>query len=366
MIDTIFYSLTYGGSIASVVVLLFFLTLVVIWLIAHTGKYFTFIREGEGIMTYRGEKYEKSIIAFDKFKLKYDEDLKADKVIEGEVTKEGFLGFLEDKLGIYWVGFWPNVSIHEYEFRWKEWSPTEDGYQLEIRNNLTNFFFVKTFRYGSFLQAAEAKGNVSVDVKFSLFVSIICPQTAISRVEDWFLQLDDYALRRARIYVGKREFDDLRTETIKENQDELGFSAYIRELNEKIVEGEDGVIKRLGVEIISAQIIEVDIAGTEEEKSKLLAATTEKYRKEQEGEGIIALGTARAKAIAAEGKAIEDLGEIGTMLRRQQAIEKAGEGGNTVVFTSDNDSSTLTPEKFAGLAAAQTNKDKGGKNESEE
>lgn len=363
MIDTILYSVMYGSAITGIVALLFLLIIAIIWMIAHTGKYFTFIREGEGIVVKKGEGYYKSIIAFDKHCLKYDEELKTMKVVEGEKEKKGFLGFIEKYFHIYWIGFWPIYSIYEYEFRWKEWSSKEDGYKLESRRPLTSFFFVKTFRYASFLQAAETRGNVPVDVKFSLFVRIIYPQIALFRAEDWFLQLDDYVLRKARIYIGEREFDELRTETGESGKRE--FSDCITELNSSTSESEDGILKRLGVEIVSAQIVEVDIAGTEEEKQKTLAATTEKYRKEQEGAGIIALGNARAKAIEAEGNAIEKLGAVGTMLRRQQAIEKAGEGGNTVVFTSDNDTTNLTQEKIAGLVTAQLNKDKGGSNESE-
>lgn len=365
MINTILYSVLYGAVIASIVLIIFLLIISAIWLTAFTGKFFTFVREGEGMAIIKGGVYHKSIIAFDKHHLKYKERLQADEVVEGELYREGFLGFLEKELGIYWVGFWPIFSIYEYEFRWKEWSSDEDGYKLESRNPTTTFFFVKTFRYASFLQAAEAKGNIPVDVKFSLFVRIIYPQIALFRAEDWFLQLDDYVLRRAKIYVGEREFNELRTEAGTDNEGHAEFSLCMTELNKSTSGKNSGVIKRLGVEIISAQMVEVDVTGTEEEKRKNLAATTERYRKEQEGAGIIALGNARAKAIEAEGKAIEELGEIGKMLRRQQAIEKAGEGGNTVVFTSDNDSSTkLTPEKIAGLVTAQLNKKKGGHDES--
>lgn len=356
--DTIFYSFIYGASIAGVFLLLFLLAISIIWLVAHTGKYFTFINEGEGIVVKKGKGYHKSIIAFDKYHLQYDDELKTDKVVEGEKNKEGFFGFLEKHLRIYWVGFWPIFSIYEYQFRWKEWSTEADGYVLNIRNNPTSFFFVKTFRYASFLQAAETQGNVPVDVRFSLFVRIIYPQIALFRTEDWFVQLDDYVLRRARIYVGEREFDDLRTEAVK--GDHGGFSSFVIALNDKISEEEDGVIARLGVEIISAQIVEVDVAGSEDEKAKTLAATTERYRKEQEGAGIVALGNARAKAITAEGNAIMALGEIGTMLRKQQAIERAGEGGNIVVFSDDNEPQNLNESKIAGLITAQLHKNKGG------
>ena len=358
-LDTALYSMAYGAAIAGIFLLLLILVIVAIWLIAHTGKFFTFIAEGSGIAVTKGESYHKSVISFNNHHLEYDDALKADKVTEGEPERKNFLGFLEEYLGIYWVGFWPIFSIYEYEFRWKEWSTTENVYELQIRDDLTSFFFVKTFRYASFLQAAEAKGNVPVDIKFSIFLRIISPQIALFRAEDWFMQLDDYALRRARIYTGERAFDELRTEAARENQTE--FSGYIIGLNNQTSKTEDGTMTRLGVEIISAQIIEVDVAGSEEEKRQTLAATTEKYRKEQEGAGIIALGTARATAISAEGKAIEGLGEVGTMLRKQQAVETAGKGGNIVVFTGDNESSELNVAKVAGLVTAQLSKNKGDK-----
>jgi len=329
---------------------LFFVLL--IWFIAHTDKFFAFIREGEGIVVVRGESAHKFIISFRGHHLEWDDELKAEKIVDGDPERHGFLGFLEKRFGIYWMGIWPFTRRHKYLFRWKEWDPSKEGYYLWTRSVPTDFFFVKTFKYGSKLQAAEAIGNVAVDVKFSLFVKIIYPEIAIFRNEDWFGQLDDYALRCARIYVGNRTFNELRTEAKEEGAgSRTTFSTEILKINDKISTKErGGVLDRLGVQIVSAQIIEVDIAGTEEEKQRLHNATTERFVKEQEGEGIRAIGDANAYAITAEGTAIQNLGEVGMHLRRQQAIEEAGRQGNTVVFSDDNEkSSGLTDKKIAGL-----------------
>ena len=347
---------------AGIVILTTALVVAIIWIVAHTGRFFTFLEDGKGVLVVKGKRYHRSIIALRGYHLEYDERLNTERVTEGEERKNLVKYFFEDILGIYWVGFYPLFKIRVYEFKWKEWSLEEQEYRLTIRDEMTDFFFVRTFRYATFLQAAEAKGNVPVDVKFSLFVRIVAPEITFFRADDWFLQLDDYALRRARVYVGDREFDELRTETGPEHSHV--FSEHIVELNEHTSGSEPGVIERLGVEIVSAQIVEVEVAGDEEEKKKTLAATTERYRKEQEGLGIRAIGTARADAIAAEGRAIAELGEIGVMLRKQQALEKAGELGNIVVFSeSKGGEQTVDAQTLAGLVTAHLKKEDSDGNE---
>ncbi len=356
--------LVYPLIIVGIIIAYTALAVLIIWVIAHTEEVFTFCDEGTGFAATRGDSAPTFKISFKGHFLRFNEELGVQEVVaerdlpDGEVAPKigGFLGLLEKYLGIFWVGIYPFKKRYKYTFHWSEWDAGKVGHVPRRRDDESNFFYVKTFQYSVELLAAEVEGNISANIEFSLFVKIIYPEIALFRVENWFNQLSDFAISRARLYAGNRTFSELRNEAGGTRNNQAGvtgnimFSEYILGLNERISENEPvGVKERLGVEIMSAQMVEIDLAGTPEEISRAHKATTELYIQEQIGNGIRAIGKANADAIAAEGKAIAELGAVGVHLRRQQAIEKSGSQGNTIVFSDDGENNGLTPSKIAGL-----------------
>lgn len=356
-----------------------------IWSLAKMNIFFGFIKEGHGIIIKRGESYVGPIISFTGYHLKPvmrsgRERLEVVEVKPNETPNApgGILGFLQEKFGIFWLGTFPPFrSIMEKEFRWNEWEEVrgDDGnyhWRLNHREEPTTFFYVQTFPYALVIEAAETGGkytdtstgeksaiggNIEVDLKIVLLVKIICPEAATIRHENWFDQLGALVTDQARLFVGSRTFEELRSQKVNEipedgnivNRVRNEFCEYIMGLNEHAPIGEDSdsIVDVYGVKIIGAHILDVELAG---ESKKVAAETTAIYVAEQrakatevtkdaEAYGIRAVGKAEADAISARTKAVLDFGPDGKYVLRQEALKEAGKGGNVVVFTNDNENS---------------------------
>lgn len=395
-----------------VIVISFFASLVLmglaflsIWWISSTGIFFKKIKEGQGILVKKGETFNKAMIAYaghhiEAFPEKtsvvregitYEQVGERWEVFQGAPTHSGLLGVLEKEFGIYYVGIYPFSQIMKYQFRWNEWETKTnlDGktsYHLRRREEETEFFYVQTFAYALFLEGAETGGqkgadeggNVSVDIRITLLIRIICPQVAILQNENWYDQLASVAIDHARIYVGEHSFNDLRANEMSEEEDKKdskglhAFSQHMLGLNKQAPVGEpkDGLEKVFGVKIIGAQILTVDLS---EESKRLAAITTARYEAEEKAavmkidanaiaekirieaeanaDAIRKTGQAEADAVSMRIAAVEKHGETGKYVLRQEALGEAGKGGNIIVFTGENEGETS--KLLSQLLAAQ-------------
>lgn len=360
------------GALFSIAVALVILG---IWAIAHTNTFFCFIKEGQGVIIKRGESFHRIIISYHGHHCVVVEEKVGEgsnmkmvrrwKIIPGKPGElehpSGFLGFLEKRFGIYWIGVYPFFKVMTYQFRWNEWEQkSEEGGgtipSLKHREELTNFFYVQTFNYALFLSGAETGGkrdgkenvggNISINAQITLLLRIIYPQVAILQNEDWFEQLEAVVLDHARLYVGSRTFEQLHTSlhsTSGETKNE--FCEHIMSLNAHAPIGAetDSVIDAFGVEIVGAVIMSVELAG---DSKKIAEATTAIYVAEQKAKATIVVAEAKAKEIELIGKAeanafksrlgeIRDFGTAGLRVAEFDAIVKSGLNGNTVVYTTN-------------------------------
>lgn len=403
--------LTYWVSMVVLFFVLLFLSFVVVWLIAKTDTFFGFIKEGQGALIKHGESFGRVLLSFHGHRCDIikEEDRggeivevrKSDGKVIGKFEKgrglaererwkiyhdepvydSGILGLLEEKFGIYWFGFYPFVQRMEYNFRWNEWSQKEEKGALitsiKHRELPTKFFYAQTFNYALILDGAETGGvkgadkeeiggNVTVDLKIVLLLQIIYPQVAILQNENWFEQLGAVVLDHARLYVGSRPFEKLRSQETKQpeiraddHRTNNDFCDHIMKLNKHAPIGEDSdsIIDAFGVKIVGAQIMSVELSG---DSKKLAEVTTEVFTAQEKAKGIEVLTDAKAYEIREKGRAEADVanmlievvakhGDVGKFVERQRALAKAGEGGNTIVFTSDSEKGGLNEQVFAGL-----------------
>lgn len=386
---------TYWLAVAVLFVLLGFLAFLGIWAIAKTDTFFGFIKEGQGAIIKRGESFDRVLISFHGHRCDIvDENGKKRwKIYPGQSEySSGFLGLLEEKFGIYWFGFYPFVQRMGYEFRWNEWRQEEKNgvliTRLWYRKEPTKFFFAQTFNYALILDGAETGGtkegdqkevggNVTVDLKIVLLLQIVYPQVAILQNENWFEQLGAVVLDHARLYVGSRPLEKLRSQEtnlteirIDDHRTQNDFCKYIMELNKHAPIGEDSdsIIDAFGVKIVGAQIMSLELSG---DSKKLAEATTKVYVAQQEAGSTRVKADAKAYEIREEGRASADIvrekgkaeadatdmliatvkkhGEAGMFVERQRALAEAGKGGNIIVFTSDSEKGGLNEQAFAGL-----------------
>ncbi|KKU80889.1 MAG: hypothetical protein UY07_C0030G0001, partial [Parcubacteria group bacterium GW2011_GWA1_47_8] len=239
-----------------------FLVVLAIWATAKidTGMLFGFLKEGQGTFVMRGESVDHPLISARGYDCKLISETRNEYNQAGEHTNErevarykivetekgteatchdGFLGWLEGYLGIYFFGFPPFYKRMYEEFRWNEWKPVKnkDGTQtteLWPRDDMTTFFYVQTFNYAVFVEGAETGGtkkatvdaekkdtgnsndvglggNVSVDLKINLPIRIIYPEIAVFENEDWFETLESIVTECVRQYTGQHTFEELRS-----------------------------------------------------------------------------------------------------------------------------------------------------------
>ena len=359
--------------------------LLAIYGLAKAKVFFTLIEEGKGIIINRGESFSKVLLAYAGHRVEKNGDGELE-IVKKDPEHHGFLGFLEEHFGIYWIGLWPWYSIRDYWFDWTQWH-REEGKENEIwhRREKTSFFYAQTYPYSFELKGAETGGkegdkeggNVTVDVKGTIFVEIVFPVIAHLRNKDWFIQLMAVVLDHIRLFVGKREFDQLRSNDSSRVTNDKGadlpeglheFSQHVLVLNARAPVGklEDSILKVFGIRIVGAQIRSVELS---EESKRLAAATTAAYEAQEaakktridaealknskitvaegEAKAKLLVGTAEADVIlkkkVAEATGLETLmktaskdRELGKFMHKQNKMGEAGSAGSAVIYTDGN------------------------------
>ncbi len=369
---------TYWIATGVLFLLTAFFVILGIWAIAKTDTFFCFIQEGQGIIIKRGESFHRIIISYHGHHCVIVQEEVGEGVNKKMVRRwkiipkkpdelehsNGFIGFLEKRLGVYWIGVYPFLKVMTYQFKWNEWEQKSEksGGTIPIlkhREEPTKFFYVQTFNYALFLSGAETGGkkggrkntgvNISVDAQITLLLRIIYPQVAILQNQDWFEQLEAVVLDHARLYVGSRTFEQLHTSVHPESGEETRneFCEHIMSLNEHAPIGADtdSIVDAFGVEIIGAVIMSIELSG---DSKDILKATTAIYEAEQAAEAkkiaanamafeIKAKGDADAHAIKVRTQTVADFGEIGMYVEHCRAIIEASKSGTTIVFTNDSE-----------------------------
>lgn len=385
--------ITYWLALATLFVLSGFLVFLGVWVIAKTDTFFGFIKEGQGAIIKHGESFGRVLISYHGHRCDVVEEdgKKRWKIHLGQPEySPGLLGLLEERFGIYWFGFYPFVQRMEYNFRWNEWKQREEKgilvTSISHREMPTKFFYAQTFNYALILDGTETGGvkeddqeevggNVTVDLKIVLLLQIIYPQVAILQNENWFEQLGAVVLDHARLYVGSRPFEKLRSQETKQpevraddHRTKNDFCDHIMKLNKHASIGEDAdsIIDAFGVKIVGAQIMSVELSA---ESKRLAEVTTEVFAAQEKAKSAKISADAAAYTIREKGRAEADAanmlidvvakhGEVGKFVERQRAIREAGKDGNKIIFTSDREPGGLNEQMFAGLILSQN---KGGK-----
>lgn len=128
-------------------------------------------------------------------------------------------------IGLFPVGV-PPRRVDEMEGTWSEWTHvtestkkgeegkkvTSETRELRVRNELTRYFYLKKFPYAHRMKNVETSLGIRVDLDFTTYVIGVNPMTATVHNEDWFLQMEEVSLARARSYVGGNNFFNLLSE----------------------------------------------------------------------------------------------------------------------------------------------------------
>lgn len=355
-----------------------------IWILSNDknrdtrGKFVTKLEENRAVAVMRGGRFNRFVGSSGNRTIELVDG--AWQVLDKPPTYSGFPGFLEEAFGIHWIGFYPFETINVSKFIWYEWKQEEkDGkitYTYWKRDDKTYFFYLSTFGYALFLDGVETAGdegkeeagNLSLDIRLTLFIRIRFPQRALFDRENWYEELSKFVTEQGRTYAGTHSYESLRADGQK-HDGESDFAKHIMEFNLYI-------LQHFGVEIEGVQILTIDL---DEESAGLLAATQAAFKATREAEAfliktksegeakkIIALADGEAERIRGDATAYSEdkrmevvakHGAVGMHVVRQDAVIQASKHGKaTVIFTNDNDSKNITEKVVGAITAGEAAK----------
>jgi len=206
--------------------------------------------------------------------------------------------------GMYGIGTWPIYSIYYRKQQWMEWESTETGREIRFRDELTPYLIVKPFEYAMFLEEAEDKNGVPLNVEFTVILVPTNATRPIFDIDDAYGQIQTLCLGEALLYVKEKTFSNLgESELDKLIQDE--FSNQICKINDQIPgrpEG-DGIVKCYGYKAVDAKLNTISVAGPL--KAQLLEASTAEYIATEKKKAKIATAEGDSEAMKLEATGIE-------------------------------------------------------------
>jgi regulator of protease activity HflC (stomatin/prohibitin superfamily) len=236
--------------------------------------------------------------------------------------------------GIYWIGTPPARRL-SYRFAWTEFSKVR-GHESEVvrRVEPTNFFYVARVEYAITTEDVEIGGDTvfPVNLDFSVFMKIVVPEIFFSGNVDAISQLGKILKTEADTF-----FRPIQYENLKKKENENLFSERIMQIDTKVTLGI--VIEEVRLSNVGGNVPETiqtayqaALIATKTGEAAVIAAT-----KTGEAKIITARANADAKNLEtdAEKRRIEETYDAKAKypeLARLEAMEKAGAGGNTVVF----------------------------------
>lgn len=199
--------------------------------------------------------------------------------------------------GIYWYGLYPFKRIYVYKFEWAEEKIGEDGKSKPWhRSEHTDHIFVKNFPYWVKLSMAEDKNNLALDMDYLLTIHINNPEWALFHTDDWLKRVSADANNRAKVYVGSREFNEIKTEKGTGDTGTSEFADSLCKLNDNLTTepGVKGTKLSYGVTINGAAMVSLAPAGAEAEK--VMAALEAKRVAELNADALVATADGYAES----------------------------------------------------------------------
>ena len=281
----------------------------VITFIARFDLFYTFIKEGRGVVVKHGDGFYKVMIRWaghdiidSKEKLsayvaKTKKKAKMWKIIPSGIVDPTKLSWLERSTGARWIGIPPFYSLYKYKFnRTMLVDVRVEGGSLITKPSYsdeeTKWIFLSATTYWGEIPAAETNENVPINVGFLETVVIDNPWDALFGVNQWLETIMKLSIQRGRQYVGTRSYNDLIQK--EDNVQKEGFSGGLMKLRAE-------VLKKFGVEVIHAEIYSIELSGKAADAHE--EAATAKFTADAKAAATVITATANSRAIELEGEA---------------------------------------------------------------
>ena len=314
--------------------------------LARFNLFWTIIEEGTVKIILLNGQYHKAKMRYRGFYLDEEGNVIRKKEKEKEHNRQ-WQKYFNWSGGLAWVGIWPFYKIHTYDFRWQVLKRELDEKtgkmmkNVEGREEVLDYIFVKASTYFTKLEKAETKGMLPADSEFIFVIRITNPYRALFRAHQWFEFTINILLPHLRHFQATRTFEELvimfqlkggeiyqfleETKALNEQQKEQIRKELAKqgksdeEINEEMAKQELGVLGFLRkIYGITVEAVKIESVDAEERYEQALS-------KEREAE-------LEAKRITIVNKAIAQYGEQAVFLIYAEAIETASKGsGNTII-----------------------------------
>lgn len=288
--------------------------IVLVYFLAKNNIFFTFVKEGtaKAILTF--DRFNRIVISYKKYGLDQEwniwsiEEAKRQNII---LRKEPFrIG------GLVWVGIPFIHSVYKYKFEWVSFEQGEEGGELIEKpiphEDTLDYILLQDDIYYVFVEKAEAKGMVPLNIGTLLTIRITNPYKALFRVQNWLEATQNQLKPVVVSYTGQQGFEELIEDKIQ-----LGDTVH-NILKESEID--ENVEEDYGVHIKKVGFVKIDPAGERGEKYR--EASSKAWEAEKEA--------ARLETIYEK---ITTKGDEGLFIRAIEGLEKASQGaGNTIVF----------------------------------
>jgi regulator of protease activity HflC (stomatin/prohibitin superfamily) len=355
---------------------------------APNNLFWTFVPEGRGKVVVRGDAVKKILVQWKGHALVTARGaLRPDTSVsppreEGDVvecvTKRRFWG------GLYLYGTWPLDDLYIYDFRWT--NMTHDGQIQPHDEKGLDYVLLKDDVYWAQVKAAEDSNLLPLDIGLVLRLRVVNPYKALFVVENWLETVINMVEPAVRYVVSTGTYENW----VRLPKD-LGNEVF----QKLVAEGLVGTIRsRYGIEMVSLGVKSFDPSRVdtldetrqatlrqylaEQERKKIeteaLAArqkaiteaegTKQKLITEGEGESakIKLIAEAEANRMRQVYEVVKEYGEVGTLFRLFEALEKTPSAAGQWVLIPQmanllsqvfpgRDLSNLKPEDIAKLRA---------------
>jgi len=280
-----------------------------IWIVpsqifAPRNMFFTAVSEATAKFIVRGKRWDKTLIAWEGHRLG-----KKGNVVKGKPKRSWW----NRKFGIEFYGLWPWVDVLIYEFSWS--GVTQDNRIVRHDKELLEQMILRDDGYLLVLEAAEDKDGLHLYVEIILVIRIINPTKARFNVQNWLEMVIQRSREPLLEYLREVKYEEvLKT---KRGQMEAG-KAMLKRLEDVGLAGKKGDFeKEYGVRIRAIHLRKVDPPKEYREQ------TLKKFTAEREAEAIEIKAKAEAKRLETVYSKVQQLGDLGKLLKTLESIEKS-------------------------------------------
>lgn len=252
--------------------------------------------------------------------------IKTSAIIQDEVPDEAvsckicFRGFGPYHLvgGLFFKGFWPFFSLHEYHLVWMSKKAdgkfvTSDEHITHIRLNDDNYF--------KKLEAVEDRNLVQLDIWIYAKIKIVNPYLSQFRIEKWLENTLHIIAKSYREMVAEEDWEEIMKE-----KEKYGTSWWLQ-AQAKICDpkGED-LERRYGIRVLTVQIDTITPLG------EVLKVMNAEYMAKKRKNATVVDADAESMAIQKVFDRVKSYGELGIQMEFLKTLRELGRGERSLVL----------------------------------